>query len=132
MLQTNVEDYFKVKRLLKELNADLRDAKKNHELAEEIEELSKKLKKLRRDLMADQLIDELKEEIDTHKERMSLLKDIIKQEMIETETETVPFDGRVLKLVPTMKEGKDQETVQDGKGGWDKSNIEIDENVEVK
>lgn len=132
MLQDHVEDYFKVKRLLKELRADLSDAKKNHELTEEIESTAKKLKKMRVDLMADELVNELKEEVDTQADRMKMLKEVIRQEMVEEETTSVSYDGRVIKLVQVMKEGKDESSSSGNGGGWDRSEIEIDENVEVK
>lgn len=133
MLQENVEEYFKVKRTLKEMNADLRDAKKNHPLQEEIEEITKKVKQTRKDLMADPIILDLKDEIDTLKERFNLLKDIIKQEMLEQETEEVQFDGRKIKLVRVMKEVRDQAVSPKGKKVMpDRSEIEIDENIEVQ
>lgn len=131
MLQTNVEEYFKIKRMLKELNGDLRDFKKNHDLHEEIEEFAKKLKKMRNDLMSEQVIVDLKEEIDSAKERLGLLKEIIRQEMLDEGTDEVPFEGRKIKLVQVMKEVKDEES-GDLKGKvQDRTDIEIDPNLNV-
>ncbi len=133
MLQTNVEEYFKLKKSIKELNGDIRDAQKNHALAEEIEEASKKLKEARAHLSSDPMITDLKEEVDAMKERFNLIKDIIKQELIDEGQDRVEYDGRVISLVKVMKEGKDEEEEKKGgKKAWDKSAIEIDENVKVQ
>ena len=133
MLQENVKEYFKVKRTLKELNADLRDAKKNHVMQEELEEVNKKVKQLRKELMSDPIVLDLKDEVDVLKERFSLLKDIIKQEMIDQKTDEVQFEGRKIKIIQVMKEVRDQTVSPKGKGGKpDRSDIEIDENVKVQ
>lgn len=129
MLQTNLEEYFKLKRLLKELRADLKAETENHDLTEEIKEINLKVKKLRKDLNADPVITDIKDEIDTNKERFDLLKDIIKQEMIDSEVETVEFEGRSINLVKVMKEGKQKDEKGKTGGGFDRTEIEIDENI---
>lgn len=133
MLQTNVEEYFKIKKSLKEINADIKDAKKSHELTEEIEEMSKKLKETKTKLANDPILNDLKEDADALKERFVLLKDIIKQELIDEGKEQVEYEGKVIKLIQVMKEeSSKEEKKKSGKKEWDKTDIQIDENVKVQ
>jgi len=133
MLKTHVEEYFKLKKVIKDFNADVRDLKKEHEVTPRIEELNKEIKKLRTELATDKMIMDIKEDLDSAKERFTLLKDIILQEMMEEGVESVPHDGKMIKVVQVMKEAKDQSvSTKSKKDGWDRTDIEIDENIKVQ
>jgi DNA-binding transcriptional regulator GbsR (MarR family) len=107
-LLRHVQEYFKVKKVVKDFNADLRDYKKEHELTPRIEELKKELKKLKTELAVDKMVMDMKEDLDSSKERMTLLKDIITQEMLETGQEEVFYEGKKLRLVKLLKESSSQ------------------------
>jgi len=102
------EEYFKTKEEAKTFRADLRELKEEHENTKEIDELAEKLKKLRSEVNNDENIRILSDKISTLRERMGLLRDIIKMQLIEAEEKEVKRDGRILKIVQVLKEMKEE------------------------
>lgn len=102
-----VEEYFKTKKQMQTFRRDLKDIKSQMEEFMEMEKIGKKARELREKLKADETIHEMTEKISTLKERMDLLKEIIRIELIDSGKEEVKRDGRKLKLVYVVKEGKD-------------------------
>lgn len=104
-----LEEYFKTKETVKTLRVDLKDLKEEHPDFKEMEELNKQVKNLREKIKNDENIRIVSDKISTLKERMDLLKEIIKMEMKETENTEVKMNGRKLKIVEVLKEMKDEE-----------------------
>ena len=104
-----VEEYFELKETIKTLRGDLKDLKEQHLDWEEFQEVSQKVKELRDNLKHDENIQLVTEKIATLKERMEMIKEIIKAEMIELEQIEVKKDGRKLKIVQVLKEMKDED-----------------------
>jgi protein subunit release factor A len=102
-------EYFELKRVKKTLSDDLKDLTQNHENFEEAEKMKKELKILRDKINDNEDIRLIKEKVATIKERMELIKEIIKNELMETEEKEVKREGRKLKLVEVLKEMKDEE-----------------------
>ncbi|HEX9804640.1 MAG TPA: hypothetical protein VGA67_03085, partial [Candidatus Dojkabacteria bacterium] len=100
-------EYFELKRVKKTLSDDLKDLTQNHENFEEAEKMKKELKILRDKINDNEDIRLIKEKVATIKERMELIKEIIKNELMETEEKEVKREGRKLKLVEVLKEMKD-------------------------
>ncbi len=103
-----VEEYFKIKGVMRTLRNDLKDHKIQMTEHEELEKLQKKVKELREKVKEDETVKELTEKLMTMKERMELLKELIRIELLETAKEEVKKDGRKLKLVSILKEMKDE------------------------
>lgn len=104
-----VSEYFKTKKSLKDLRADLKDLTSQHEDYEELQKMLKKVKELREKIKDEATIKELKEKASVQKERMDLLKEMIRIQLIENAEEEVKQDGKVLKLVYIVKEAKEEE-----------------------
>ncbi len=102
-----VEEYFKTKGQLKTMRGDLKDIKTQMEDYIEMEKIGKKARELREKLKSDETIHEMSEKISMLKERMDLLKEMIRIDLIDSGKEEVKKDGRKLKLVYIVKEGKD-------------------------
>ncbi len=102
-----VEEYFKTKSQLKTMRGDLKDIKTQMDDFIEMEKIGKKARELRDKLKADETIHEMSEKISMLKERMDLLKEMIRIDLIDSGKEEVKKDGRKLKLVYIVKEGKD-------------------------
>lgn len=102
-----VEEYFKLKGVIKTLRGDLKDIKDSLEAQIELEKLSKKTKELRDKVKGDETVFELSEKLSTTKERLELIKELIRIDLIETAQEEVKRDGKKLKLVHVLKEVKD-------------------------
>ena len=102
-----VDEYFKTKGQLKTMRGDLKDIKTQMEDYIEMEKVGKKARELREKLKADETIHEMSEKISMLKERMDLLKEMIRIDLIDSGKEEVKKDGRKLKLVYIVKEGKD-------------------------
>ncbi|MFS8130448.1 MAG: hypothetical protein ACMG57_00565 [Candidatus Dojkabacteria bacterium] len=111
-----VEEYFKLKGVIKTLRGDLKDIKDSLEAQIELEKLSKKTKELRDKVKGDETVFELSEKLATTRERLELIKELIRIDLIETAQEEVKRDGKKLKLVHVLKEVKD-----DGKDDKKKS-----------
>jgi len=104
-----VDEYFTTKRVIKDLRAELKEFKESHEEYLEADKLSKKLKNLRDKINNQTEVRILSEKIATLTERLELLKEIIKVQLIELEQEEIKHDGRKLKLVKVLKEMRDGE-----------------------
>lgn len=102
-----VEEYFKLKGVIKTLRNDLKDIKDSLEAQIELEKLSKKTKELRDKVKGDETVFELTEKLGTTRERLDLIKELIRIDLIETAQEEVKRDGKKLKLVHVLKEVKD-------------------------
>lgn len=109
-----VEEYFKLKGVIRTLRNDLKDYRAQKEEVRELEKLTKKSKELREKIKEDETIHELSEKISTSKERLDLIREMIRIELLETSREEVKHNGRKLKLVNILKEMKDE--AQDVKG----------------
>jgi|SRR5690606_669014 len=104
-----VEEYFRLKGVIKTLRNDLKDYKAQHEATEELDKLTKKAKELRERIKEDETVRQLEEKISTTKERIELVKELIRLELLENAQEEVKKNGRKLKLVYILKELKDEE-----------------------
>lgn len=104
-----VQEYFKSKKVLKTLRRDIKDKQEQHEVYQELQELLKKVKELREEIKSDEEINQLKDKAGTIKERMDLLKEMIRLELIDKGQQEVANDGRKLKLVNVLKEMRDEE-----------------------
>lgn len=107
--EQRLEEYFKLKGVVKTLRNDLKDIKVQHEFYKEWEELSKKAKELSQMIKEDENIRLMSEKISTTRERMDLIKELIRIDMIERAMDEVKKDGKKLKLVNIIKEVKDDE-----------------------
>lgn len=103
-----VEDYFRQKGIIRTLRNDLKDHKLQMPQTEELEKLTKKLKELREEVKNDETVRSLTEKMATSKERMELLKELIRIELLESAQEEVKRNGRKLKLVNILREMKDE------------------------
>lgn len=115
-----VEEYFKLKGVIRTLRNDLKDYRAQKEEVRELEKLTKKSKELREKIKEDETIHELSEKISTSKERLDLIREMIRIELLETSREEVKHNGRKLKLVNILKEMKDEATdvkAKSSKGG---------------
>ncbi len=103
-----VEEYFKLKDATRTLRNDLKDLKVQMEETEELEKLTKRVKELREKIKENENIRNLTEKIQGTKERMELLKELIRIELLESAQEEVKRNGRKLKIVNILKEMKDE------------------------
>lgn len=106
-----ISEYFQIKGTLKTLRGDLKDLKENHEDYDELKRLQEKVKLLRQRIKDNEDIHILEDKIGMLKERQDLIKEIIKAELIDSAEEEIKHDGRKLKLIQTLKEMKDEETI---------------------
>lgn len=104
-----VEEYFQLKDSLRTFRNDLKDLKESQPDFEELKKLVEKTKTLRQRLTNNEDIAILQDKVDGIKERMDLIKEIIKTELIESQQEEVKHNGRKLRLVQVIKELRDQE-----------------------
>ncbi len=104
-----VEEYLKTKEAIKTFREDLKELKEEHENFDEAEELAKQLKILRQNINNDENVRIISDKIATLKERLDLLKEIIKVQLKESEQKEIKRDGRKFKLVEILKEMKDEE-----------------------
>lgn len=116
-----VEEYFKLKSVMRTLRNELKDYRAQKEEVKELDKLSKKVKELREKIKEDETIHELSEKLSTSKERLDLIKELIRIELLETSREEVKHNGRKLKLVNILKEMKDE--ADKVKGGKPSGNI---------
>ena len=107
-----VEEYFKMKDAIRVLRNDLKDLKVQKAENQELEKLLKKVKELREDVKDDENIKTLAEKIMTMKERMDLLKELIRIELLDKAQEEVKRNGRKLRIVSILREMKDQENAK--------------------
>jgi DNA-binding transcriptional regulator GbsR (MarR family) len=102
-------EYFKLKRSVKVLRRDLKDLKEQHPDYDDLQALKKKVKELNDEIKNDEEIKEIGEKVKEITERMNLLKEMIRIEMIENGENEMEFDGKILKLVYVLKEGKNND-----------------------
>jgi len=110
-----VEEYFKLKGVIRTLRNDLKDHKVQMPDNQELDKLSKKVKELREKVKDDETVKTLTEKMMVTKERVELIKELIRIELLETSKDEVKRNGRKLKLVHILKEMKDQEDKPNGK-----------------
>lgn len=103
-----VEEYFRLKGVGRTLRNDLKDAKIQIDKTEEIEKLMKKVKELKEEVKNDETVKTLTEKLSVNKERMELLKELIRIELLESAQEEVKRNGRKLKIMNILKEMKDE------------------------
>ena len=104
-----VEEYFRLKGITRTLRNDLKDYKSQHQDFAELEKLGKKVKELRERIKEDETVKDLEEKISTTKERVELMKELIRLELLENSQEEVKRNGKKLKLIYILKELKDDE-----------------------
>ena len=102
-------EYFEQKRILKNLRGDIKDLKTQHEKWDELQQINKKAKEIRDEIKEDDEIRELEEKAKQVKERIELMKEMIRIDLIENAEQEVKKDGKVLKLVYVLKEGKEDD-----------------------
>lgn len=102
-----VAEYFKLKGVLKTLRNDLKDIRDSMDDYIELEKIMKKTKELRDRIKGDETIHELSDKLMVTKERMDLVKELIRLDLIENAQEEIKKDGRKLKLMHVLKEVKD-------------------------
>jgi hypothetical protein len=93
--------------VVKELRAELKEFKESHEDFTKADKLAKELKILREKIANQTEVRILSDKIATLNERMELLKEIIKMQLLELNQEEIAHDGRKLKLVKVLKEMRD-------------------------
>ncbi len=103
MLEDKLKEYLEQKDIVKTLNSDYREIKKEHELNDQIEKLSKELKKLRDQVKNTTEVSLIKDKKDAAKERLDLLKDILIAEMNENNQSEVVVDGQKARLIARVK-----------------------------
>jgi len=103
-----VEEYFRLKDVSRTLRNDLKDLKIQMPETEELDKLNKKVKELRETIKNNENIRVLTEKIQGSKERMELLKELIRIELLESAQEEVKRNGRKLKIVNILREMKDE------------------------
>ncbi len=108
-IETRVEEYFEAKKTLKNLRRDLKEIKENHPEFDELKQITEKAKIVRTKIKDDEEIKVLEEKTAGLKDRMDLLKEIIRAEMIEEDRTEITQDGQKLKLVPILKEIKEEQ-----------------------
>lgn len=99
-----VEEYFKLKGVLKTLRADLKDIQSQDEFHIELEKIMKRVKELKEKIAGNEDIMNLKEKIQVTKERQDLLKELIRIELLEEGRDEVEREDRKLKLLYILKE----------------------------
>jgi len=99
-----VDEYFKCKDNISLLRQDLKDYKEQMNEYIELKELEKKTKELREQIKANETIQNIQEKIATERERMELLKELIRIEMLESAQTEITFKDRKLKLINIIKE----------------------------
>lgn len=104
-----VEEYFKTKDVIRTLRNDLKDSKLQKAESQELEKLLKKVKELREDIKEDETVKNLTEKIQGLKERMDLLKELIRIELLDKSQEEVKRNGRKLRIISILREMKDEE-----------------------
>lgn len=104
-----VEEYFKMKDIMRTLRNDLKDLKLQKPEIEELDKILKRAKQLREKIKEDESIKALEEKISTSKERMDLIKELIRIDLLEKAQEEVKRNGRKLKVVSVLKEMRDGE-----------------------
>lgn len=102
-----VEEYFRQKDVARTLRNDLKDLQLQFPETEELSKLLKRVKEIREKINDDDSIKALKEKLATTKERMDLLKELIRIELLEKAQDEVKRNGRKLKLVNNIKEFRD-------------------------
>jgi hypothetical protein len=107
--EERLDEFFKLKGVLKTLRNDLKDLKVQNEFYSEWEELAKKAKELSDIIKEDENIRLVREKISTVNERMALIKELIRIDMIEKGMEEFKKDGKKLRLVNVVKEMKDDD-----------------------
>jgi 16S rRNA G1207 methylase RsmC len=103
MLEEKLKEYLEQAEVVKTLNRDLRELKKEHELYPQIEELKKQLKDLREKLRSTTEIALVKEKRDGARERKNLLKDILLGEMAEQGETEVVANGKKARIISKVK-----------------------------
>lgn len=116
-----VEEYFKLKGVARTLRNDLKDYKMQHEFFAEMDKMSKKVKELREMIKEDETVKDLEEKISTTKERIDLIKEMIRLELLENSQEEIKRNGKKLKLIYILKELKDDEDGEKKKKFFKKS-----------
>jgi len=104
-----VDEYFKMKDVMRTLRGDVKDMKLQRPESKELEQVSKKAKQLRDEIKADEAIRAADEKIQVAKERMDLLKELIRIELLDKGQNEVIKNGKKLKLVSIIREDKAQE-----------------------
>lgn len=102
-----VEEYFKLKDILRTLRNDIKDLKLQKPEVEELDKILKRAKEIRETIKDDDSIKALAEKIETGRERLDLLKELIRIDLLEKAQEEVKRNGRKLKVVSVLKEMKD-------------------------
>lgn len=105
-----VEEYFKMKDIMRNLRNDLKDLKLQNPDIEELDKLTKRVKEIREKVKEEESIKLLEEKISNSKERLDLLKELIRIDLLEKAQEEVKRNGRKLKVVSVLKEMRDGES----------------------
>lgn len=109
-----VGEYFKLKGVMRTLRNDLKDLKIQLPEYEELNKLTKRAKELRDKLKDDEQVKELTEKLQTTKERLELLKELIRIDLLETAREEVKREGRKLRIINILREMKDEDEKKKG------------------
>lgn len=109
--EEKVNEYFHLKSAVKDMRQELRGLREEHPDNEELKQVAEKAKRLRLKIKEDEKIGSIQRDVDTANERMKLLKEIIKANLLQNNLEEIKYEGRVLKLVPQLKDVRDVEEV---------------------
>lgn len=103
------KEYFRLKKSTSVLRKDLKDIEIQHPEYEALQKLKREAKKIREEMDENEEIKEIKEKVKEMKERMDLLKEMIRIDLIENSELEIKQDGKVLKLIYVVKEGKEED-----------------------
>lgn len=102
-------EYFQIKQTLKTLRGDLKDLKEEHPEYEDLKKLTEKAKKIRDKIKTNQDIHLINDKIEQLKDRSDLIKEIVKQQLLDGGLEEVKGEYKSLKLVKILKEVKNED-----------------------
>lgn len=102
-LKDSLKEFFRLGKVIKELQSDLRDALGNSSKTDEIVALQEKIKNLKEDRANDPVISDIKDDIDKFKAELILHTDIIIELMVELGEEEVYYEGSGVKLTNKLK-----------------------------
>lgn len=104
-----IEEYFKLKETIKVLNSQLKEAKNASLSPEEIADhnnMMQKINRYRERIAGNETVNTLRDKISFEKERLELVRELIRLELLELGKEEIEKNGKKLKLKTILKELK--------------------------
>ncbi len=104
--ESRLEEFFSLQQLARTLRKELRDLKCQSEFFNEWEELTRKATELSKKMKEEDNIKYIKEKLSNVKERIGLITELIKLDMIKNGKEEIEKNGKKLKILTVVKEVK--------------------------